>query len=165
MKVGEMATPLSEDGHGQQRHGADEQQRQRGQRDDADRDQQLAVQRHAQVKRADDQADNEGADGIDADDEAGGIRLAELLGDGDSADFSGGEDRADEDQGEGDDLHRALPDRGAGAAVLPVAHIRFGGALQDEGRRPRARKRCSPAMPASGNSATLRPTESEAPAI
>ena len=75
----------------------------------------LALQRHLEVQRAEDQADHEGAEGIDADDQARRARLAEFLGDRDGAHFGGGEDRADEDQREGDDLHRPLPDRRAAA--------------------------------------------------
>ena len=91
---------------------------------------------HAQVQRAEDQADDEGTDGIDADHQAGGVRLAKLLGDRDGAHFGRREDRADEDQRERDDLHRPLPDRRARRATPATWRtLRLGRALQDEGGR------------------------------
>ena len=119
MKVGEIATPLTKTAKRQQRHGVGEQQRHGGQRDDADGDGELALQRHGEVERADDQADDERAERIDADDEARRARLAELLGDGDRAHLGRGEDRADEDQREGDDLHR--PAAGSPSRCAPCA--------------------------------------------
>ena len=137
MKVGEIAMPLTKTATASSGHrAAGDEQRQRGERDAATAISSCRCSGHARVERAEDQPDHEGADGIDADHQARGIRLPELLGDRDGAHFGRREDRADEDQCERDDLHRTLPDRRAGRARLrDVTHLRLGGALQDEGRR------------------------------
>ena len=160
MKVGEIATPLTKIASASSRHGIHDQQRQGGQGDDADRDGELTLQRHCQVQRADDEADDERTDGVDADDEARSTRLAQLLGDRHRADFRRCEDRADEDQGEGDDLDRPQPDRRTIACHVPAACTR--GSVERcrmNAADPNARNSVLASIPASGNSATLRPTD------
>jgi hypothetical protein len=59
-----------------------------------------------QRQRTDDQADDKGANCVDADHQTGGARLAELLGDRHRSDLGGCKDCADKDQRQRDDLHR-----------------------------------------------------------
>ncbi len=132
MKVGEIATPLrntasashvtlsaSSNGEGRQRS-------------DADRDGKLALQRQRQPKASDDDPHRERPHGIDPDHQARGTGLAQFLGDRHHAHFGGREDRPDEDQRKGDDLHWPQHDRRSAMLTRDRPRLGLRPALQDQ---------------------------------
>ncbi|MNK58825.1 hypothetical protein D3C87_779210 [compost metagenome] len=91
------------------------------------------MQRHFGIERAENEADDEGPDGIDADDEAGGFRLAKFLGDCDGTYLGSGESGADKDQRKRDDLDRTQGDgRTLPATAFNRAYLGLGRTLQKE---------------------------------